>query len=174
MARARGKSTPAKKRVKADGREGRAGKPAPAAKRRASAKVAASPKPAPRAEERTPARVPKSTKRSALPPRPRVDKKAGRADPHAAEQRVTPPAAQAPAARAPMRAEQSRVAAPGTHELSPAPLEPSPGQRPDLEGPGHVMELHWGDDVPSSRRSGGLVQRWVKRGDALLRNLAEH
>ena len=36
------------------------------------------------------------------------------------------------------------------------------------------MELHWGDDVPSSRRSQGLVERWVKRGDALLRHLAEH
>ena len=46
--------------------------------------------------------------------------------------------------------------------------------RPELDAAGHVMELHWGDDVPSSRRAGGLVQRWVKRGDALLRHLAEH
>jgi hypothetical protein len=38
----------------------------------------------------------------------------------------------------------------------------------------HAMELHWGDDVPSSRRNGGVVQRWVKKGDALLRHLAEH
>jgi hypothetical protein len=36
------------------------------------------------------------------------------------------------------------------------------------------MELNWGDDAPSSRRTESLVQRWVKRGDALLRRLAEH
>jgi hypothetical protein len=42
------------------------------------------------------------------------------------------------------------------------------------EAASRVMELHWGDDAPSSRRRGGLVQRWVKRGDALLRRLAEH
>ncbi len=42
------------------------------------------------------------------------------------------------------------------------------------DGSSRVMELHWGDDVPSSRRSEGVVQRWVKRGDALLRHLAEH
>jgi hypothetical protein len=36
------------------------------------------------------------------------------------------------------------------------------------------MELHWGDETPSSRRTHGVVQRWVKRGDALLRHLAEH
>jgi hypothetical protein len=53
-------------------------------------------------------------------------------------------------------------------------LYPSPRGDFEPEAPGHVMELHWGDDVPSSRRSGGLVQRWVKRGDALLRHLAEH
>jgi hypothetical protein len=40
---------------------------------------------------------------------------------------------------------------------------------------GSLMELHWGDDEPAqSVRSEGLVKRWVKRGDALLRHLAEH
>jgi len=41
--------------------------------------------------------------------------------------------------------------------------------------PGALMELHWGDSPPPpSSRAEGLVQRWVKRGDALLRHLAEH
>jgi hypothetical protein len=53
-------------------------------------------------------------------------------------------------------------------------LRPFVGEDPEPEPSGHVMELHWGDDVPSSRRSEGVVQRWVKRGDALLRHLAEH
>jgi hypothetical protein len=40
---------------------------------------------------------------------------------------------------------------------------------------GLLMELHWGDTPPPpSSRKEGLVQRWVKRGDALLRHLAEH
>jgi hypothetical protein len=39
---------------------------------------------------------------------------------------------------------------------------------------GRVMELHWEDDAPPPPRNEGLVQRWVKRGDALLRHLAEH
>jgi hypothetical protein len=49
---------------------------------------------------------------------------------------------------------------------------PATGFEP--ESLGHVMELHWGDDTPSSRRGDGLVARWMKRGDALLRHLAEH
>ena len=53
-------------------------------------------------------------------------------------------------------------------------LRPFVGSDPEPEPSGHVMELHWGDDVPSSRRNEGVVQRWVKRGDALLRHLAEH
>ncbi len=55
-------------------------------------------------------------------------------------------------------------------------LYPSPQADFDAEpqSHGHVMELHWGDDTPSSRRSHGMVDRWVKRGDALLRHLAEH
>jgi hypothetical protein len=39
---------------------------------------------------------------------------------------------------------------------------------------GRVMELSWGDDAPVHPPVEGLVQRWVKRGDALLRRLAEH
>lgn len=41
--------------------------------------------------------------------------------------------------------------------------------------PGRLMELHWGDSPPPpSSRAHSLVQRWMKRGDALLRHLAEH
>ena len=36
------------------------------------------------------------------------------------------------------------------------------------------MELHWGDEPAPSVQSEGLIKRWVKRGDALLRHLAEH
>ncbi len=39
---------------------------------------------------------------------------------------------------------------------------------------GSLMELHWGDEPAQSVRSDGLVKRWIKRGDALLRHLAEH
>lgn len=39
---------------------------------------------------------------------------------------------------------------------------------------GSLMELHWGDEPAQSVRPDGLVKRWVKRGDALLRHLAEH
>jgi hypothetical protein len=42
------------------------------------------------------------------------------------------------------------------------------------EAEGRVMELSWGDDAPVEARPPGLVQRWVERGDALLRRLAEH
>lgn len=60
-------------------------------------------------------------------------------------------------------------------ELDPLGLAvPFAGEDREPDVPGHVMELHWGDDAPSSRRSEGLVERWVKRGDGLLRHLAEH
>ncbi len=39
---------------------------------------------------------------------------------------------------------------------------------------GRLMELHWGDEPAQTVRSEGLIKRWVKRGDALLRHLAEH
>jgi hypothetical protein len=62
-------------------------------------------------------------------------------------------------------------------ELRTLPPEPeTEGRRGSAEPAmsGRVMELHWGDDAPSSRRPETLVERWVKRGDALLRHLAEH
>jgi hypothetical protein len=90
-----------------------------------------------------------------------------------------------PVAHAPgPAAEISRVAVPGGAPISrDAPFSAaSPALSPeartgDAEAEseaGHVMELHWGDEAPSSRRGRGLVQRWVKRGNALLRHLAEH
>jgi hypothetical protein len=39
---------------------------------------------------------------------------------------------------------------------------------------GRLMELHWGDEPAQAVEPDGLVKRWVKRGDALLRHLAEH
>jgi hypothetical protein len=57
--------------------------------------------------------------------------------------------------------------------ISPKAEEAPPSAHSD-PGAGRVMELHWGDDAPSSRRTEGLAQRWVKRGDVLLRRLAEH
>jgi hypothetical protein len=37
-----------------------------------------------------------------------------------------------------------------------------------------VMELHWGDDPIAPAEDDGIVRRWAKRGDTLLRHLAEH
>jgi hypothetical protein len=36
-----------------------------------------------------------------------------------------------------------------------------------------VMELHWGDPISPQARVEGLIHRWVRRGDALLRKLAD-
>jgi hypothetical protein len=41
--------------------------------------------------------------------------------------------------------------------------------------PARLMELHWGDSPPPpAALAQSVVQRWIKRGDALLRHLAEH
>ena len=37
-----------------------------------------------------------------------------------------------------------------------------------------VMELHWGDEPLVPAEDDGVVRRWAKRGDTLLRHLAEH
>jgi hypothetical protein len=73
----------------------------------------------------------------------------------------------------------------GAPEAAPIPrAEPAPfavsalhapargDHEPDAEA--RVMELSWGDDAAVLPQAEGLVQRWVKRGDALLRRLAEH
>jgi hypothetical protein len=49
----------------------------------------------------------------------------------------------------------------------------TPPPAPEAENP-LVMELSWGDDPAIAPPELGLVQRWAKRGDALLRHLAEH
>jgi hypothetical protein len=65
-------------------------------------------------------------------------------------------------------------------------VAPRNTQRPSIDAPaarsgerlpvadGRLMELHWGDEPAQTVRSEGLIKRWVKRGDALLRHLAEH
>src|SRR6185437_11472629 len=108
--------------------------------------------------EHAPVQAARSTQRSAL------------ADPAQA------PAHGGPAARRRLRTRKSPMA------ISIGVLDASgggPERARDLDAreradPGRVMELHWGDDTPSSRRPDGLAQRWIKRGDALLRHLAEH
>lgn len=84
------------------------------------------------------------------------------------------------------RRKKARIAAPAVAPVPAAPVashtsgaafgrasSPSADRMPSADG--RVMELHWGDSEPPSRGRGeGLVQRWVKRGDALLRHLAEH
>jgi hypothetical protein len=155
MATARGKATPAKKRGGAEARP----------KAHAPRKLARDTKPA--AE---PARVPRSTKRSAL-----TEGLAGGA-PRAAKRGTRRAAGGAAAPAKPKRARvghSPRAASVGEIDRS-GELQPFIGEDPEPTPSGHVMELHWGDDVPSSRRSEGVVHRWVKRGDALLRHLAEH
>ncbi|MFO0756496.1 MAG: hypothetical protein U0359_08405 [Byssovorax sp.] len=57
------------------------------------------------------------------------------------------------------------------HDGGPSALPRSEELLPTVMG--RVMELHWGDE-PAPPRAERLVERWVKRGDALLRHLAEH
>jgi hypothetical protein len=64
----------------------------------------------------------------------------------------------------------SRVSAP--EQSTGARLARSGERLPVTDG--SLMELHWGDEPVQSVQSDGLVKRWVKRGDALLRHLAEH
>jgi hypothetical protein len=78
--------------------------------------------------------------------------------------RVAPPPPVASAATTPKR-------------VAPVELVPPAGKSEERLPPtsGRIMELHWGDSPPPpSSRAFGLVQRWMKRGDALLRHLAEH
>jgi hypothetical protein len=168
MAKARGKPTPVKKRA---GAAVRAKAEAP----------------------RKPDRVPRSTQRSAMPELPPTGRNRKRhtgrdggdhapAGHDGARQTARRGKRQAKGEAAPaeppkaMRARvgpSPRAASVGEIDRS-GELQPFTDDGHEPEPSGHVMELHWGDDAPSSRRSDGLVQRWVKRGDALLRHLAEH
>jgi len=110
---------------------------------------------------------------TSAPPRPR---KRDAAKP--IEARATPPKKPIEARATPPKKPRSPPM------LSPAKLSPilSPSEKPpalrtDEVLPmvmGRMMELHWGDEPSAAPRVEGLVQRWVKRGDALLRHLAEH
>jgi hypothetical protein len=159
MARARERPTsPVKKGTSADVRSSVRGKAvrdgrAAANSRKAPKRAVETPRAGKRApaKARKPARLPRSTKRS-----PQQDGGAAPEKPRRASVGKSPQAVSVSVLGG------SGEARPSAH----VGLEP--------EAPGHVMELHWGDDTPSSRRTQGVVQRWVKRGDALLRHLAEH
>jgi len=175
---------PPRKRALIDRSAGAEGAPRP----RVTPAPAAARKAARRATEEQ-ARVPRSTKRSALPtsspalpiakgsPRGAGARRAGADEPVKPHRRragdgprvasAAPAHAGRPGQVAPS-ADLGAVAKGTGRATASAHLEGEP------EGSGRVMELHWGDDIPSSRRSEGIVQRWVKRGDALLRHLAEH
>ena len=164
MAKARGKPTP-------NGVAGKSRAPAPQppvipAKRK---KIAAPPK---RAKADAPVAL-ERPKRAKVAAPTRAKKAAPRRVPAAKARRwietATRPdgrrkiAIPAPAA--------SRASAP---ELSTSARLVRSGERLPVTD-GRLMELHWGDEEPAqSVRSDGLVKRWVKRGDALLRHLAEH
>lgn len=182
MVTARGKQTPAKKRAVVDD-----GEKAPAPR-----------KPTRRAAEE-PVRVPRSTKRNTFADARSTTATAKRGGPEARpgrrERRVAGDAVnEAGRATAPVRGRRARIVASPralsvermdrSGDLSPLRGGSVSGPTPRMRGEAydeaepdvvsHVMELHWGDDGPQSRRSESRVQRWVKRGDALLRHLAEH
>ncbi len=196
MATARRKPTPpAKKPNRADERSEAHGvrAKAPARKRAVAGKAPPARKPARGAVEPR-QRVPRSTKRSALPvpaaPRRNAPKPAAKRA-HAQATRGAGVTGKRREGEAPIKP-RGRVAGkspradsldPRRHDGPSELLAPSgelravaqgAGEDHEAESSGRVMELHWGDEIPSSRRTEGVVQRWVKRGDALLRHLAEH
>jgi len=95
-------------------------------------------------------------------------------------------AAARPRARTPARAKPRAGAAPRRPKAVDDPLgrsirllddaENRPSARGDREpeAAGRVMELQWDDGPPAPPPPEALVTRWVKRGDTLLRHLAEH
>jgi hypothetical protein len=135
--------------------------------------------------------IPRSTKRSAIPDKHRARKAKHAGDAGTPSKTPVRRAATATPKASGVAAPDGRVRTPNTGRTTRIAIDRSPAlpdaaaiagsgstsegtrARLELEGANRVMELHWGDDAPSSRRS-GLVQRWVKRGDALLRRLAEH
>lgn len=147
------------------------------AAKKASAKKAAPARP--RAKRRLTTAPPRARARATAPakgvevaaPSPR---KKGRATPARSPAKASPPA-RSPAKASPPKVSPARPSAPRA----------SPGFSSDRQAPlrtdevlpmvmGRMMELHWGDEPSAAPRVEGLVQRWVKRGDALLRHLAEH
>jgi hypothetical protein len=96
----------------------------------------------------------------------------------AAEDAIPPPAPSRDVAK-PKRPRPRRP----TPEASPlarsvAGFEESAGADPaaqsDNAGGYRMMELHWGDEQPLPVPADDIVTRWMKRGDTLLRHLAEH
>jgi hypothetical protein len=110
---------------------------------------------------------PRSTKRSAAesPKPPRAEAKRARP-------RANPRAASSPGARARPEPKAAHAA------LSPlarsiAMMEPAEATDHDPHVAARVMELHWGDE-PERALAEDMETRWQKRGDTLLRHLAEH
>jgi hypothetical protein len=166
--------------------------PAAPRRKKAEARAAARPRAGRRATQ-VPAEG--STKRSAIPFVPPkapavkdvvTEQRAPRvASPHdATPKRASPPRAPMPAdshATTAKRAAQEQGVAP-SNALTPkrvAPALPIPRAVPSAGNQANtqarLMELHWGDSPPPpSSMAQSMVQRWVRRGDALLRHLAEH
>ncbi len=185
MARARGKPTsPVKRPPRADERSSVQGTPPATARKRAAAKATPARKPAVPAAPAPTARIPRSTKRSALPDGVDLPARKRAASPTppvfaaAKKRRPAGDGGYAGARTGPLAA--SALDDGGDPHTPASAIEPSGELRPSARGDrepeatSRVMELNWGDDTPSSRRSESLVQRWAKRGDALLRHLAEH
>lgn len=110
---------------------------------------------------------------NATPPRPKIGGSDSR--PRGA-QRVghVEPAAAPPK---PRRQRLARDAGDGLGSPKAVPAASFAGlrQKPAPEITGRVaMELCWGDEPSPEAQPEGLVERWVKRGNALLRHLAEH
>lgn len=101
-----------------------------------------------------------------------------RGAPKRAPRVVEAPVREVSPARRPRR--RAAVASDGSPEKrSFAGFEEDPGADPGAQSDDdansyRLMELTWDDEVPPSAPTDDVVTRWVKRGDVLLRHLAEH
>ena len=124
-----------------------------------------------------PARMPRPTKRSAVNQPPPVGARARRRAPAEPGVRpgpfTPPPTAAALHARQPEAADNPMARSLGLPDDSASHRQSARGDR-EPDAAGCVMELHWDDVPPAPPPPEALVTRWVKRGDTLLRHLAEH
>lgn len=105
-----------------------------------------------RADRADPKGTPRSTKRGPGKPAPREEK------------------AKKPARRPP---DPARVPSPLAESVTIREASPQDAAPRSAEGASvRVMELHWGDEPAPAPED--TVTRWAKRGDTLLRHLAEH
>lgn len=132
-----------------------------------------------RAEARVngPARAPARTaKVKAAKAKARAPGKPGEARPEPARRRVTAKPARPrtePPTRAPLPA---GLPSPLARSVAGFDEDPAldPAAQSDHDDGYRMMELHWGEDTLTGAPVDDLVTRWVKRGDLLLRHLAEH